>query len=235
MDVPAIGAHCALSSCNVNDFLPIKCKCERLYCRDHIFPEAHECPVAAASASPSNPLSSTKLERCAFETCKKPSLEAFLSASTREDAAGRSAALCEGCKKAFCAEYVTPLLSSTYRILTIIYRHREPQSHACVPLPGENQKPEEKNAKARALLNKHFPTSTPTAASAGSSKTASEKIANPKKLAQIKQVQLMKMRHKAKPGDPRDKPTSVSVDQRLHLQVSKESSTDVTPFWFRKV
>ncbi|KAJ2958113.1 hypothetical protein NUW54_g14554 [Trametes sanguinea] len=46
-----IGAHCALPSCNLNDFLPIRCKCDKLFCRDHIAPDAHRCPLLVRSDS----------------------------------------------------------------------------------------------------------------------------------------------------------------------------------------
>ncbi|KAH8102830.1 hypothetical protein BXZ70DRAFT_1006023 [Cristinia sonorae] len=214
MDVPAIGAHCSLSSCNLNDFLPIKCKCGHLFCKDHIFAEAHSCTAAVSRGqSASETVPSEKLQRCALETCKKPSLEAFVSSSTRADSEGRSAALCSGCSKAFCAD------------------HREQIAHACVPLKKDDGASSTKNAKARELLNKHF-ASPPS--SSTNAKTSSMKVTDPKKLAQIKQVQLLKMRHKAKPGDPRDKPSSVAIDQRLHLQVTKENEPTPTPFWFRK-
>jgi hypothetical protein len=59
---------------------------------------------------------------------------------------------------------------------------------------------------------------------------------DPKKLAQFQKVQLMKMRHRAEPGDPKEGATSVPLDQRLHVMVK----TDVDPvqektLWFRKV
>lgn len=47
----------------------------------------------------------------------------------------------------------------------------------------------------------------------------------------------MKMRHRAVPADPRDKPGSVGIDQRLHVRVSHESDPEGAQkiFWFRKV
>lgn len=104
MDIPSVGAHCALPSCNVNDFLPIKCTCEQVFCRAHISPDLHACPSLDAHSnfqpdSSSDP--SKRLQRCAFETCNKPSLESFLSSETREDSS-RSPAVCSRCSKAFC-------------------------------------------------------------------------------------------------------------------------------------
>ncbi len=46
----------------------------------------------------------------------------------------------------------------------------------------------------------------------------------------------MKMRHRAQPGDPRDKDKHVAVDQKLHLKVYiEEHEGDERFFWFRKV
>jgi len=47
----------------------------------------------------------------------------------------------------------------------------------------------------------------------------------------------MKMRHRASPGDPKDNPSSVLVDQRLHVKVKLEHSKYAPKegiFWFRK-
>ena len=47
----------------------------------------------------------------------------------------------------------------------------------------------------------------------------------------------MKMRHRAVPADPGDKPGSIGIDQRLHVRVSCEGDPEATQkiFWFRKV
>ena len=60
---------------------------------------------------------------------------------------------------------------------------------------------------------------------------------DPKKVAQLQKVEFMKMRHRAVPADPRDKPGSVGIDQRLHVRVSHESDPEGAQkiFWFRKV
>jgi hypothetical protein len=48
----------------------------------------------------------------------------------------------------------------------------------------------------------------------------------------------MKMRHHAIPGDVKDKPSSVLVDQRLHVKVKLDDPRHAGKegmFWFRKV
>lgn len=106
-DIPAIGAHCSLERCNVNDFLPIKCRCDRLFCKDHISPESHSCPVLSNASTLEPQQFSQKLQRCAAQGCAKPSLEAFVAQSS--DKEGRTPALCPRCTQAFCARYAPPL------------------------------------------------------------------------------------------------------------------------------
>jgi hypothetical protein len=95
-----------------------------------------------------------------------------------------------------------------------------------------------KNELARSLLAKHFPTPTSKATSPSSSvqarpgKTLSS---DPKKLAMAQKVQAMKMRQRAIPGDPKDKTATVSLDQKLHVQIKLEGHDAVHVLWFRKV
>lgn len=44
----------------------------------------------------------------------------------------------------------------------------------------------------------------------------------------------MKMRHKAVPADPKDKPASVPATARLHVRVRVEDSEDEKIFWLKK-
>ena len=101
--MPAVGAHCALARCNVNDFLPIKCRCDHLFCREHIQPEEHACPLLEQVHTPRAGEPAPKLQRCAADKCTKLSLEAFIADKDQKD--GRTPALCPQCQKAFCARY----------------------------------------------------------------------------------------------------------------------------------
>ncbi|KAJ3558058.1 hypothetical protein NM688_g1136 [Phlebia brevispora] len=217
MSLPEIGAHCSLESCHVNDFLPIRCRCDLLFCKDHISPEAHSCSLLRAQNT--TPISERlkKLQRCAADKCNKPSLEAFVADSENTD--GRTPAVCPRCKQAFCAA------------------HREPAAHKCTA-PDPAQIPVSRNEAGRALLSKMFP-----ASEAGPSTPPDDKVvptkrktppSNPKKAAQIRQVELMKMRHRAQPGDPKDKDKYVPVDQRLHVKVRVKDDNEEKIFWFRK-
>lgn len=91
-----------------------------------------------------------------------------------------------------------------------------------------------KNEAARALLSKHFASSfaPPTAAV----KASKSKTTDPNKLAQIRKVELMKMRHRAVPGDPKNKQISTNFGQKIHLQVAFDGDTaSAKVYWFPKV
>jgi hypothetical protein len=135
---------------------------------------------------------------------------------------------------------VSSVFTSTLPYLSkrgsLLYRHRDASHHAC-PVPEPVAPP--KNEAAHALLAKHFsgvaasPSSVNKAASAPKRKVPTD----PKKLAQFQKVEFMKMRHRAVPADPRDKPGSIGIDQRLHVRVSCDSDPEAAQkiFWFRKV
>ncbi|KAL4246514.1 hypothetical protein ABKN59_008643 [Abortiporus biennis] len=205
----SIGAHCSLSSCNLNDFLPIRCRCSNLFCRDHILPDSHQCPLLNQSIESLNSDSGfAKLEKCAF------------------DENGRVKAVCERCGGAFCA------------------LHRTRSSHSCTsPDPSTLVSP--KNIAAKALLVKHFPSSSSATSSASSSSSPSTTTMQQKKkkplTPQQLKIQAIKMRHKAQPGDPKDKSKDVSFTEKVHLNVSVSSTIpDVggehieKVVWFRK-
>ena len=94
-----VGAQCAFPSCNLNDFLPIKCKCKSTFCRDHIFPDNHSCSAVKEYDADSSAASQFgQLKRCAFGECTKPSLYAFTAEPDRET--------CDKCHSAFCVQCV---------------------------------------------------------------------------------------------------------------------------------
>ncbi|KAI1788438.1 hypothetical protein LXA43DRAFT_637932 [Ganoderma leucocontextum] len=208
--LPQIGARCSLPSCSLNDFLPIRCGCQQLYCRDHIPPDLHHCPLQASS-HPNGP--ALKLQRCAAQTCNKPSLESFITESAHT--ANRVPAVCVGCGQAFCAE------------------HRSPISHDCMhPLDVTTTPVSDKNAAAKALLAKHFGVD---AASSTARPGPSASRTSARKEAQQRQLAVMKMRHTAQPGNPKDTPASVPLEQRLHVKVTQaDLPSSERTFWFPK-
>lgn len=92
MDLSHIGAHCAVSSCNVRDFLPIYCECQQKFCSDHISPELHNCSSLKANTEELKTFSD-KIQRCSVADCGKPSLNG-INGATGETCSACHAALC---------------------------------------------------------------------------------------------------------------------------------------------
>ncbi|KAF7359509.1 AN1-type zinc finger protein 1 [Mycena sanguinolenta] len=202
-----VGSQCSYPLCKEIDFLPIFCRCQLYFCREHSAADTHGCtytrPIEPRVSGPSAPL-----QRCAVDKCSKPSLESFISS----DAEGRTPAKCPSCDASFCAE------------------HRHPKSHSCI-----QAKPTEipKNLAARALLAKNFPSTS--AKKAVTARRPPTKIpTDPVKLAQFRKLESMKMRQSAVPVDPKDKTAGIPQEERVHVKVAIDNSDTEKVFWVRK-
>src|SRR5215475_4311649 len=103
MDLPEIGVHCSLQTCRVLDLLPILCHCSQYFCRYHIDPSAHSCPINTAPVQTTQNIQ--KREKCNADKCNNFCLESFVA-----DGSGiRIPAICSRCQGSFCAEYVATL------------------------------------------------------------------------------------------------------------------------------
>jgi len=142
------------------------------------------------------------LQRCAINTCSKPSL----NVSNSNDSDFKNA--CPQCRRSFCAV------------------HRHPSSHSCQVVDAPKS---QRSASARALLAKNFPTSS-------RKKAAPQRTTNiptePIKLARHRKAELIRMRHRAAPGNPVDN-SYTPQDQRLHLRLQIDEQTEKV-FWFCK-
>lgn len=58
---------------------------------------------------------------------------------------------------------------------------------------------------------------------------------NSKKAAQLRQVEVMKMRHQAQPADPKDKNRQIPMTDRLHVKVRLKDNEKQHVYWFQKV
>jgi hypothetical protein len=117
------------------------------------------------------------------------------------------------------------------------HSHRHMQSHSCAGLTIG--KDDVKHEAARAIFAERFlGASTPTSHTPVVARRPRNLPPDSQKLAQLRKVNLMKLRHKAVPGDPKDRGSSVPVDQRIHVTVRLEilgQSTEEIVLWFRKV
>jgi hypothetical protein len=122
-----------------------------------------------------------------------------------------------------------------WSLLSFPSSHRHPDSHSCSN-PVQTTLSVSKNEAARTILAKNFP--APASKRAISPRTTITVPTNPKKLAQYHQVNLMRMRHRATPANPKDKASLTPLEQRLHVQVMPADDVDKRGgkiFWFPKV
>ncbi|KZV70477.1 hypothetical protein PENSPDRAFT_651480 [Peniophora sp. CONT] len=214
MDLPVIGAHCSLLTCNELDLLPLICVCSQRFCKKHIAADAHECPVDRSAASASA-VSHPALKRCAVTSCGKPSLEAFIQDSS--DTTNRIPALCSRCKLAFCVS------------------HREPASHFC-PAPSEEEVAQaslkRKNEAAHAVLARRFPTSS-AVTGASKPKPKAKVPTDPKKRAALRKIEVMKLRQHALPVDAKAS-SSIPPEDRLFFKARTANSEKDRLSWIRK-
>ncbi|KAI6111536.1 hypothetical protein EV401DRAFT_284375 [Pisolithus croceorrhizus] len=213
MDLDALGAHCALASCNERDFLPIQCDCLQRFCRFHISPDSHACGVSRKPLVTSQG-SSAGRPRCTLQGCNKPLLTSLTGGVTDE---ANSTAGCLACGLSFCVH------------------HRHQQSHACSGLARQaNEVNRESTQSLVPLLSKANSFHTPMAV-----RQCTRSSINPTKLAQLQKVNGMKMRLRSVPGDPKDNGSLIPVDQRIHVDVHYEAEGSSQPrregmFWFQK-
>ncbi|KZT57022.1 hypothetical protein CALCODRAFT_295452 [Calocera cornea HHB12733] len=204
----AAGTLCSYPSCHLHDFLPIPCPgCHQLFCRDHALPHEHGC-ASLATLSTANASQYVAARRCDLSGCSQKAMLGNIHAEG-EDAVVK----CQACKGAFCVT------------------HRVPSSHACSSTTATAAPTAP--SRAQQLLARNFPSSSaPTAPKT----TAARRLpTDPAKLKQYLAVQVMKMRHSAKPADDKDAKMTLAVGDKLHVRVRVvgENPKDEI-LWFRK-
>ncbi|KAF8334193.1 uncharacterized protein EI90DRAFT_3051430 [Cantharellus anzutake] len=205
-----VGKHCAVSSCNVRDLLPIRCQsCSASFCSGHIGLDKHGCTASEPTEPLEIPASSWKKRaQCQAEGCSKPALASAFGGSPSSQEILNDG-LCPLCQGEFCVT------------------HRHGNAHDCKhSIVG---RVEDKTVKARALLAQNFPSTVQKVPIAINS--PSRAPTDPKKLEKYRALELMKLRHKAIPGDSRN--VSVPIEQRLHVSVSGGDGPKHN-LWFKK-
>ncbi|KIK31347.1 hypothetical protein PISMIDRAFT_670391 [Pisolithus microcarpus 441] len=213
MDLDAIGAHCALATCNEHDFLPIQCDCLQRFCRFHISPDSHTCKASRKTlVTPQG--SPAGRARCTLLGCNKPLLTSLTGGMGDERT---SAAGCSACGLSFCVH------------------HRHQQSHTCSGLACQANEVNRKLTQSRApFLFNASSSYTPMAV-----RRCKGPSTNPTKSAHLQKINGMKMRLRSVPGDPKHSGSLVPIDQRIHVNVYYEADGSSQPrregtFWFQK-
>ncbi|XP_063383463.1 AN1-type zinc finger protein 1-like [Cydia fagiglandana] len=91
MEFPTLGEHCMFQNCNQIDFLPLQCKCGKVFCREHFTEHSlsGECELAPEPKE-IKLKSDDQIFRCSSKGCRKGSLHEIL---------------CPKCEKHFCIEH----------------------------------------------------------------------------------------------------------------------------------
>ncbi|XP_047503998.1 AN1-type zinc finger protein 1-like [Pieris napi] len=91
MEFPDLGEHCQYESCNQTDFLPLQCKCKKVFCRVHFNEHCHsgDCELAPKPKE-INLKNDDQIFRCSEKGCRKGNLHEML---------------CTKCNKHFCIEH----------------------------------------------------------------------------------------------------------------------------------
>ncbi|CAB3227289.1 unnamed protein product [Arctia plantaginis] len=91
MEFPTLGEHCQFEACNQTDFLPLQCKCGKVFCREHF---NHHCLSGDCELAPKpkevNLKNDDQIFRCSEKGCRKGNLHEML---------------CPKCNKHFCIEH----------------------------------------------------------------------------------------------------------------------------------
>lgn len=89
MELPNLDKHCSYKDCQQLDFLPLECKCKRLFCSKHFTLHLQECSLEGNIVTEVK----KKIEevyRCSEAECGSTSLVPLI---------------CENCKKHFCVNH----------------------------------------------------------------------------------------------------------------------------------
>ncbi|XP_060803308.1 AN1-type zinc finger protein 1-like [Amyelois transitella] len=91
MEFPTLGEHCQYPCCNQNDFLPLQCKCAKVFCRAHF---NEHCLSGACELAPKPKevilKNDDQIFKCSEKGCRKGNLHEML---------------CEKCNKHYCIEH----------------------------------------------------------------------------------------------------------------------------------
>ncbi|PVF98857.1 hypothetical protein CPB86DRAFT_784298 [Serendipita vermifera] len=204
MSVSLPNKHCGFDGCYTVDFLPVTCNlCAKEFCGSHFTPDQHGCP---SESTGSDHVESNQNQRihCAFPGCLNSTPYFNIERQGQETVSPPNA--CPGCQKVFC--------------LT----HRHTSHHECSGAPNaEPTGPSKSQLMAQQAIKN-------AKAAGGTVKVAP--TTNPAKAKKAAAVQLMVMRRKAEPANPRDATADVPVDQRLFVTVTHGPTEKI--LWTRK-
>ncbi|GAA6061734.1 hypothetical protein JCM10212_000467 [Sporobolomyces blumeae] len=195
-----VGTHCSLPACGSLDLLPIRCTaCDHLYCRHHAQPSTHACPVDP--------------ERRTVEPHKDRRSRAEVDPSRRERDGPELRQLLPDPKrnKLKHGSTVNDVLDDAKRTkqeiaLATLRRAIDAKKSASTTTSDHGSNPATAHSVTSPL------TRTAIGSTSGSIPATRSRKTNPT-------LELMKLKQRAKPADPRKKDGDVPMPERIYLTV----------------
>lgn len=142
-ELPQLGKHCHVESCNRLDFLPFECAhCKNIFCSDHRTSEAHVCDQVQSHVLTDKEAKCSRtgtLFCCTFSDCVQKELTPIV---------------CALCKANYCV------------------RHRHAQDHQCRCLPSQSDHMPLTTKVVQKILESKKPAERPVSSKASISPTA---------------------------------------------------------------
>lgn len=77
MEFPSLGKQCSQEDCQQLDFIPLRCECQKYYCKDHFLHHclSGECPISTQKNNSAHvSVSESVIYKCHSDDCKMASL-----------------------------------------------------------------------------------------------------------------------------------------------------------------
>ncbi|CAF4427943.1 unnamed protein product [Rotaria sp. Silwood2] len=165
MELPQLGEHCSVKTCNRLDFLPMKCdSCSSIFCKDHIKYDEHQCPLSFRKnvqipicplcnqavpyeyrdQSPDRLVSAHIDRDCKSDPALKKRAKVYTNKCSVSSCKQREAiqVKCEKCLKTFCLRHRFP---DDHKCQRLENQHNEDASIALAMKLSSNQKTQEEN------------------------------------------------------------------------------------------
>lgn len=89
MEFPCVGKQCDYPQCKQLEFLPLKCKCHKVFCPDHFNRHVETCDSTTSNIV-TNLMKIGETYKCSYDGCKSTSIVPLF---------------CDKCQKHFCIEH----------------------------------------------------------------------------------------------------------------------------------
>jgi len=160
MEFPSLGQHCSEKTCNLLDFLPMKCDaCGKIYCKDHVQYSTHQCPDSYKKdvQVPVCPLCNQPVPVKRGEAPDIRVGEHIDRDCQADPAVAKRKVFTNKCSQKGCKQKEVVRITCDGCYLNYCLRHRHQQDHNC---SGPGKKGEAASRAGAAALSRFAPSST---------------------------------------------------------------------------